>query len=164
MTEIAREIGATAASINYYFGSKENLMEATMLRLMELLKQASILRLKVAKTPMNRLLAITNANFDDSLFSQEHCSVWLQFWSQAPHSEKLSRLHRINRSRVRSHYRAELKHLLPSQTRETARKALQAYIDGVWVEASQSGDELVPNEMREEACRVVKLLLNNEMR
>ena len=47
MTEIAREIGATAASINYYFGSKENLMEATMLRLMELLKQASILRLKV---------------------------------------------------------------------------------------------------------------------
>ena len=25
MTEIAREIGATAASINYYFGSKENL-------------------------------------------------------------------------------------------------------------------------------------------
>ena len=65
---------------------------------------------------------------------------------------------------MRSHYRAELKHLLPSQTRETARKALQAYIDGVWVEASQSGDELVPNEMREEACRVVKLLLNNEMR
>ena len=37
MSEIAAEIGATAASINYYFGSKEQLMFETMRHLLRIL-------------------------------------------------------------------------------------------------------------------------------
>ena len=54
MAEIAREAGASAASINYYFGSKEGLMEATMRHLLNKLKQAMIrglLNRRYAKRP-----------------------------------------------------------------------------------------------------------------
>ncbi len=160
MAEIAAEAGASAASINYYFGSKENLMEATMRRLLNILKHALLANLAQATTPRARLMAIIDANFDDALFNNAQCSVWIQFWSHAPYSKLLSRLHIINRTRVRAHFRAELKHLLPADTRETARRALQSYMDGVWLEATQSSQPVNPEATRTEAKRVITLLLD----
>lgn len=163
MTEIAKRAGTSAASINYYFGSKERLMEATMRRLLDILKQALLRRLGDTSTPHDRLMAICDANFDDTLFTVEQTSVWIQFWSHAPYSSRLSRLHQINRSRVRSHFRAELKQLLPEKTRETVRSALQAYMDGVWLEAAQTDAvQLSPPDARRGARDVAALLLADQ--
>lgn len=163
MAEIAKFAGASAASINYYFGSKEQLMEATMLRLLNILKQAYLTRLASASSPHERLLAICDANFDETFFTVEQISVWVQFWSHAPYSKRLTRLHRINRSRVRSNFRAELKHLLPAETRETVRRALQAYMDGVWLEAAQSETaQLSSADARRAARDVAELLLSGQ--
>ena len=159
MAEIAAGAGSTAASINYYFGSKEKLMEATMRHLLSELRGAIVERFADAETPRERLHAIIEANFDDRLFTTERCSVWMQFWAFAPYSQSLSRLHRINRSRVQSHFRAELRHLLPEARRETVRETLQSYMDGVWLEASQSDSPLDADAKRTEAKRVVGLLV-----
>ncbi len=160
MTEIAKRAGTSAASINYYFGSKEKLMEATMRRLLDILKHALLRRLSSTDTPRQRLMAICDANFDDALFTVEQTSVWIQFWSHAPYSTRLSRLHKINLGRVRSHFRAELKQLLPVETRETVRRALQAYMDGVWLEAAQAEvTKLAPSQARSGVRDVAALLL-----
>ncbi|MEQ9693833.1 transcriptional regulator BetI [Shimia sp. SDUM112013] len=162
MTEIAQEIGATAASINYYFGSKENLMEATMRRLLKMLKAAMLDRYAVSQTPKDRLIAVLDANFDDRFFTVEHCNFWMQFWSSAPYTASLARLHRINRSRVTSHFRAELKSLLPDpERRDTVRDALQCYMDGVWLEAAQSKGPLNAEKARRNARYVADLLLKD---
>jgi len=161
MAEIAAEADASAASINYYFGSKEKLMGATMRHLLGILRQATLTNLAKATTPRARLMAIMDANFDDALFTGPQCSVWIQFWAHAPYSKSLSRLHHINRARVRSHFRAELKNLLPTQTRETAQHALQSYMDGVWLEATQSNKPLNAAATRKEARRVITLLLDS---
>lgn len=160
MSEIAARAGTSAASINYYFGSKEQLMESTMRRLLDILKQALLQRFENTTNAHERLMAICDANFDDALFTIEQTSVWIQFWSHAPYSPRLSRLHRINRSRVRSHFRAELKQLLPPETRETVRRALQAYMDGVWLEAAQTeAERLAPADARRAVRDVAALLL-----
>lgn len=159
MAEIAREAGSSAASINYYFGSKEGLMEATMRHLLNLLKSSMIRLYAQAETPKERLLAVMDANFADDLFTVEKCSIWMQFWANAPYSKRLSRIHRINRYRVHSHFSAELKRLLPKDQVETARSALQSYMDGVWLEAAQSEVPLDPEGARQAAHRVVDLLL-----
>ncbi|MBE1283024.1 MAG: transcriptional regulator BetI [Rhodobacteraceae bacterium] len=159
MAEIAREAGSSAASINYYFGSKEGLMEATMRHLLRLLRTAMIEGYSQASTPRDRLLAVMDANFSDSLYSVEKCSIWMQFWANAPYSPRLSRLHRINRSRVRSHFTAELRRLVPQPQVETARTALQSYMDGVWLQAAQSDAPLDPAAAREAAHQVVDLVL-----
>lgn len=160
MAEIAREAGASAASINYYFGSKEGLMEATMRHLLNKLREAMIRGYATAKSPKERLYAVMDANFDDELFSVAQCSLWMQFWASAPYSPRLSRLHRINRSRVRSHFLAELNGLLPPDRVETARHALQCYMDGVWLQAAQSETPLDSAQARRAAHRVVDLALN----
>ncbi|MEP5760062.1 MAG: transcriptional regulator BetI [Litoreibacter sp.] len=161
MADIAAGADTTAASINYYFGSKEKLMEATMLRLLSILKNALLERYAVAKTPRERLEALIDANFDDRLFTAHQCSVWMQFWSYAPYSPRLSRLHRINRARVQSHVRAELRSLVPEAQRETVRATLQAYMDGVWLEAAQSHRPVIPNTARNDAKRVLNLLIGS---
>ncbi|CUH87228.1 transcriptional regulator BetI [Phaeobacter sp. CECT 5382] len=160
MAEIAREAGASAASINYYFGSKEGLMEATMRHLLRKLRHAMIEGYAKADTPKERLYAVMDANFSDALFTVPQCSIWMQFWANAPYSPRLSRLHRINRSRVSSHVRAELTNLLPADRVETARRALQCYMDGVWLQAAQSDDRLNPETARNDAHRVVDLTLS----
>lgn len=162
MAEIAREAGATAASINYYFGSKEKLMEATMRRLLSLLKTAMLERYAEAKSPQDRLIAVLDANFDDRFYTVEHCNFWMQFWANAPYSPPLARLHRINRARVTSHFRAELRSLVEDGRRETVRDALQCYMDGVWLEAAQSAAPLDPAYARSEARHVARLLLNGD--
>lgn len=159
MAEIAREADASAASINYYFGSKEGLMEATMRHLLNKLRQAMIAGYAQAQTPQERLYAVMDANFADALFTVEQCSIWMQFWANAPYSQRLSRLHRINRARVRSHFLAELRELLPADQVEPARQALQSYMDGVWLQAAQSDSQLTPADTRKAAHRVVDLVI-----
>ncbi len=159
MAEIAREAQSSAASINYYFGSKDSLMEATMLHLLRALKQAMIEGYASARTPRARLLAVLEANFSDTLFTAPQCSLWMQFWANAPYSERLARLHRINRARVRSHFRAELRQLVPPAQVETTRRALQSYMDGVWLQAAQSTLPPDAAAARAEAHRLVDLLV-----
>lgn len=159
MTEIAREAGTTAASISYYFGSKDGLMEATMRYLLQKLKAAVVAGYNQAKSPIDRFYAILDANFDDSLFTVEQCSLWVQFWASAPYQPRLARIQEINRQRVRSHFRAELKHLVPEAEVDVVRRALQSYMDGVWLLATQSEGALNAVAARAEARRVADLLL-----
>ncbi|MBT8155563.1 transcriptional regulator BetI [Epibacterium ulvae] len=159
MAEIAQEAGASAASINYYFGSKEGLMEATMRHLLTKLKVAMIQGYTGTKTPKERLYAVMDANFADDLYTVERCSIWMQFWANAPYSPRLSRLHRINRARVRSHFLAELSQLLTADQVEPARQALQCYMDGVWLQAAQSDQSVDPKTARAAAHQVVDLVI-----
>ena len=161
MTDIAKEAGSTAASINYYFGSKDQLIQAMMLRILGILKAANLRQLKTAKTPYDRLMAGLYANFDESLFTPDTCSIWLQFWANAPYHDGLARLQKINRRRVASQFRAELSHLLPEGRRVAVQQALQNYMDGVWLEAAMNKGPVDATAARQEAHRFADLLLKD---
>ena len=82
----------------------------------------------------------------------------MQFWSNAPYSKSLARLHRINRSRVHSHLRAEVGQLVPPTESATVTAMIQAYMDGVWLEAAQS-EQCDSKTARQDAGRVLDRLL-----
>ncbi len=161
LVEIAQLADISPASINYYFGSKEHLMMAVMRKLMTTLRDRMLFRLGPAKTPRERLLAMIEANFDDELFTLEQCSTWMQFWGAAPYSPKLERLHRINRTRVRSNFRSVLKSLVNEDLQETTRRSIQAYMDGVWIEAAQARRDLNGELARKEARKFVEMILDS---
>ncbi len=161
LAEIARRADISPASINYYFGSKEQLMMAVMRKLMTTLRNCMLLRLSKANTPRERLFAMIEANFDDDLFTLEKCSTWMQFWGEAPYSPKLKRLHRINRNRVRSNFRSVLKSLIHEDLEEITRRSIQSYMDGIWIEAAQARRELDGEMARKEARKFVELILNS---
>jgi TetR/AcrR family transcriptional repressor of bet genes len=159
MSEIAKRAGTSAASINYYFGSKEKLMEAVMLRLLGSLQNALLSRLAIAKTPRERLFATIDANFDANLFTPAQASVWVQFWAHAPYSPRLARLQNINRARVRSNLCSDLYQLQDKPSADITCQAMQAYIDGVWIEAAQSSTPIESVKARTEAARILNVLL-----
>jgi TetR/AcrR family transcriptional repressor of bet genes len=69
-------------------------------------------------------------------------------------------LQRINQSRVKSHFRAELAHLVPAPFVETMRRILQAYLDGVWLSVAQADREIDPRHARQEARALIELVLS----
>ncbi|WP_171173803.1 transcriptional regulator BetI [Ruegeria sp. HKCCD8929] len=160
MAEIARTAGASAASINYYFGSKDQLMEKTMRRLMSLLRARLMAHLSGSETPRDRLLAIIDANFDDQLLTAQQCSVWVQFWANAPYAPRLARLHRINQRRVASHLRHELRQLVEPARQSALRASIQAYMDGVWIELAQRAGPVDAGHARQAAREVILTLLD----
>lgn len=160
MADIARAAGSSAASISYYFGSKEGLMEATMRHLLGKLRDAMVAGYSQAETPRERLYAAMDANFSDALYTVPQCSIWMQFWANAPYSPPLARLHQINRARVKSHFNAELSTLLAAEHVETACQTLQSYMDGVWLQAAQSEGPLDAKAARRSAHQVVDLVIS----
>lgn len=159
VNHIAKEAQTSTGSIHYYFGGKEALLEATMRHLLSTLRDAVLQRLDGQTNSEQRLAAIVSGNFDKTLFTNQSCSVWMQFWAYAPYSPKLARLHRLNKSRVRSNLRAELKQLMPAQSVETARTAIQSYMDGIWLHAAQPDAVADADVAQADATLFLRLLL-----
>lgn len=165
LAQIARNGGATAASVNYYFGTKEKLLEATMRHLMRILQTGLRDAYAQATTPRARMDAVIAANFSDALFTTEQCSVWVQFWSAAPYAPGLARLQNINRARVTSNMNACLRDLVADEaSRETVRGILQAYMDGVWIDTAQSGRRANAAIARNDAMLTLDMLLRQFQR
>lgn len=155
VSQIAKNSEASTGSIHYYFGGKEALLEATMRHLLSLLMAAHLRHLGHAGNAEERLHAVVQANFDPTFLTRETCRVWTQFWAFAPYRPKLARLHQINRARVRSNVVHSLRELVPEAELRVTTNAIQGYMDGVWIQVTQSDKKLNLNELQSEATRFV---------
>ncbi|MGB7268571.1 MAG: transcriptional regulator BetI [Albidovulum sp.] len=163
VNEIARYAQTSTGSIHYYFGSKEALLEATMRHLMSILRQAVVARLHGKSSPENRLIAVVTGNFDESLFTRQNCSVWNQFWASAPYTPSLARLQRLNRARVTSNIRAEMRNLLPAALVDGACASVQSYMDGIWINAAQTGVTIDATQAQDDAVAFLRLVLGDRL-
>src|SRR6266704_4211647 len=65
---ISQEAGVSSGIIHHYFGGKNELLEATMRRLLQLLREDVVAALATARNAEERLLAIIDSNFAASQF------------------------------------------------------------------------------------------------
>ncbi|MGB7262119.1 MAG: transcriptional regulator BetI [Albidovulum sp.] len=163
VNEIARYAQTSTGSIHYYFGSKEALLEATMRHLMSILRDAVVTRLRGQTTPERRLIAIVTGNFDERLFTHQNCSVWSQFWASAPYTPSLARLQRLNRARVTSNLRAELRALLAPEAIEGACASIQSYMDGIWIHSAQTGFSINAAQAQNDAVAFLERVLGKRL-
>ncbi|UEM20633.1 transcriptional regulator BetI [Skermanella mucosa] len=141
ISRISKEAGVSTGIIHHYFGSKDDLLEATMRNLLQQLRQDVVGRLAGASSPQQRLAAIIDGNFAANQFDRPVIVAWLAFWAQVPHVPELARLQRVNARRLRSNLLYDLRRLLPSDRAEEAATGLAALIDGLWLRASLEGVE-----------------------
>ena len=125
ISRIASAAGMSSGIISHYFGGKNALLEATMRFLMQELRNDYLIRLDRAKTPVDRLEAIVNTNFNEEQFTPQVTVAWLSFWAQVPFSKALHRINRIYFQRLASNLRHEL-------------RQMAAMIDGIWVRSGLS--------------------------
>jgi transcriptional repressor BetI len=150
LARIARRAGLTAGIVGHYFVDKAELIEATMRHLGRELGREMARRLAAAKTPMERLHAVIDANLAPDQFRPETSAVWLAFWSRVNHSPRLARLQRINTARLHSNLRHALRALLPAGDDRVERitLGLSTLIDGLWLRAALDHGGIDPAETR----------------
>src|SRR5947199_243161 len=88
---ISREAGVSSGIIHHYFGGKNELLEATMRRLLQRLHDDVVTALAPARTAEERLIAVIESNFAASQFQAGVISAWLAFWAEAPRVPALGR-------------------------------------------------------------------------
>jgi TetR/AcrR family transcriptional regulator, transcriptional repressor of bet genes len=136
MGDIARRAGVSPALAHHYFGSKDDLLLATMRHLLDDLGATIRRGTAEASNPLDRATAIIEGNFAPEQFRPTVISAWLAFYMQSQHDEEAARLLKVYLRRLETNLVHVLSEMLqPDLARETARGAA-AMIDGLWLRAA----------------------------
>jgi TetR/AcrR family transcriptional repressor of bet genes len=136
MSEIAREAGVSAALAHHYFGSKQQLLIATIRELLGQLRSDAIAGLNAARTPRERVAAMIRVSFQADQFTPEVVAAWLAFYSQAQSSEEVRRLLVIYARRLHSNLLSGLKPLCGPEDARRIAEGAAAMIDGLYIRQS----------------------------
>lgn len=159
VSKIGKKAGVSPGIIHHYFGDKNSLIEATMRSLLEDLRVAVVARLRQAKTPYQRAIAVIDGNFAPEQFDHPAVFGWLELWAQSLHFPELARLRRANTRRLRSNLRHALRPLLPENEVEEAGFGLAAMIDGLWLHSALTSGGLDFEKARQTAHNYLDRLI-----
>ena len=145
MGDIAKRAGVSPALAHHYFGSKDELLSATMRHLLGEFALAARRRLADAVGPRARVNAILEASFAPEQFSPALISTWLAFYMQSVHDKAAARLLAIYLKRLEANLRHDLRPLVGDGAVALAR-GIAAMIDGLWLHAALPTLHRSPNE------------------
>lgn len=140
MQEIAKSAGVSPALAFHYFGSKDQLLLATMRSLLQQLTEATIKSLRAAETPRARLSAIIAASFEAEQFTASTIAAWLAFYVEAQRSPETRRLLNVYAWRLNSNLVHALTPLCGKSRAALIAEGTAAMIDGLYIrQALNSG-------------------------
>lgn len=132
VSKIAKRAGMSSALAHHYFGGKDDIFLAAMRHILADYGREVLRRLKVAKTPEDRVRAIVEGGFAPSNFRADTVCAWLNFYVLALSSDPARRLHRIYGTRLRSNLTHAFRPLFGDKAPEQANQTAQL-IDGVYL-------------------------------
>ncbi|WP_137135427.1 transcriptional regulator BetI [Rhizobium sp. FKY42] len=136
MSDIAREAGVSPALAHHYFGSKQQLLIATIRSLLRELRRDAVTAIHQAHTPRERLSAIIRISFQANQFTPETVAAWLAFYVEAQRSEETRRLLVLYARRLHSNLLHALKQLAPASQAARIAEGAAALIDGLYIRQS----------------------------
>ena len=138
VSRIAAKAGVSAGIVHHYFEDKGDLLEATLRQLGANLSTSVVRRLRAAKKPVHRLMAVVDGNLGPELFTPEAVSAWLAFWSQVPTHPRLARIQTVIIQRLHSNLVHALRPFLREPEVQQVAQDLACLIDGIWLRAALS--------------------------
>ncbi|MER8576849.1 transcriptional regulator BetI [Mesorhizobium sp. M1338] len=152
LEKVAAQAGASKGIVLHYFRNKQELFEHAMREANAVLCQAVIARLRRANTPMERMDAVIEGNFEEHLFQPPLCHAWLSLCAEVPRDEKMARIQRVIHARMRSNLLSGLRGFASPTDADDIALGVTALIDGLWLRLG-----LQPGSVsREQAVRQVK--------
>lgn len=131
VSQIARRAGMSSALAHHYFGSKEQMLVATMRHILTLFGAEVRGALAMARDPEQRIEAVVRASFASQNFRPATAASWLHFYLQAQTSEQTRRLLSVYHRRLRSNLMVGFKPLVGDPA--AASETIGALIDGVYL-------------------------------
>jgi len=135
LSRISARAGVSTGIVHHYFEDKADLLEATLRQLGVSLRHSVVNRLRLATSPVERLLAVIDGNIGPDQFTPRGVCVWLAFWAQVPTNARLARVQNAVISRLHDNLVHALKLMGRTDAVEMAR-AIAALIDGLWLRAA----------------------------
>ena len=84
LSHVAGDAGLSPGIVNFYFKSKEQLLQETLEFLVEEYDRVSQSIIAAAgNDPAAQLMALIAADFDPAIFTREKVAVWYAFWAEA---------------------------------------------------------------------------------
>ena len=154
--------GVSKGVVLHHFKDKSSLLEAVFRRSNTLLSESVIELYRFAETPYERLWAIIEANFFDTIFNRRLCQAWVSLISEVPHSSQCQRVQIACNGRNFSNLKHEVKHFLPEDEAAKAAKHFGILIDGLWVRAGLLASQINRNSAISEMEYAVNKLLPND--
>jgi TetR/AcrR family transcriptional repressor of bet genes len=132
--KVALKAGASKGIVLHYFKTKQQLFEHAMRHSNAMLRDEVIRRMRLARTPDQRLWAIIEGNFSPEFFARPVCHAWLSLCAEVPREPQLARIQRVIHARMRSNLLSALKPLVPEDDSEDIVLGITSLIDGLWLQ------------------------------
>ncbi|MEJ8473680.1 transcriptional regulator BetI [Roseibium algae] len=133
VAQIAKRAGVSSGLALHYFGSKDQLLAATMRHLLKDLGDRIRERLSKAHGPRQRISAIIEGNFAPDQFRDAVIAAWLAFYVQSRTTQTNRRLLQIYSARLASNLTYNLRRFMPRDDARLVAEGTAAMIDGVWL-------------------------------
>lgn len=130
LAKIAERAGMSAALVNHYFNSKEELLAFTMRNLSSLYRQDIFALMPVDPTPEQRIRAIIDGSFLPQNFTARNRGAWVQFHAYALSDPGMFRVFRVTGRRFLSNLRYAVRLLVPAAEVDDVVDGIAAMIDG----------------------------------
>ena len=163
IAEIARRAGVSYGLAHHYFGSKDQLMTATMRHLLKSLGEEHVRELEGARTAQQRIHAVCQASFSRVQFQPVVISAWLAFYMQAQTGPSSRHLLRIYARRLVSNLSYALKMIVPREEAAELAEGAAALIDGLWVRWALSDNRPPAEDVAAYAEQSIARLIGEKM-
>jgi transcriptional repressor BetI len=136
--KICAEAGMSQGILTYYFKDKDEVLFEMVRRANGSLMQEVVVKLRMAATRWERMIAIIDGNFPTPQFQRDIANAWISFYAETVYNARYAQLQRLFYKRLRSNIASAL---LPLWSREKVDHfvvGFAAMLDGFWLRRGQS--------------------------
>ena len=131
---ICERAGLSSSSIvSHYFKNKQELLKETMLDLVGSFLGEMALRVTAARTPLDKIYALIDANFAPSQCTPEAISVWMFFWGRVPVNDDFAEIERTLEKFIINELRQALTEIVPGEQVDDFAEGIIAIMYGLWL-------------------------------
>lgn len=142
MARIGERAGMSHGIVNYYFKSKDELVNAVVRKANFLIMQDTAQRLRVAKTPRERVSAVISGNFPSKLFTREIARAWVSYYAAIGQRKDLERMQKVVDVRLASNLMHALTQIVARDRAKLLTDYIAVLIDGYWLRHAKSSDKV----------------------
>lgn len=130
---ICAAAGVSPGLLTYYFRGKEDVLFAMVRLNNRTVSEVVAGRLRLARTRWQRLSAIVEGNFAESIFEPNVANAWLSVCAASATNARYARLQRISYRRLHSNISEALGAGMSRDRRTDIALTIGAMIDGLWL-------------------------------
>jgi TetR/AcrR family transcriptional regulator, transcriptional repressor of bet genes len=134
---VSEEAGISHGLVHYHYRTKADLLEAAVKLTNQLITEEVLSRLKEARSPLERVVAVLQANSSPAIFTKETAQAWASCSGEAAFNPRFARVINMIERRLMSNLAHDLSKLMPRSEAVALARMLTLLADAIWLAAAR---------------------------